>query len=472
VKRFITATDVRRAASCLHSWTLACHGDPAARRKPTAGEERLFAKGMEEERSRVASLPELATVEWDGMDWEAGQRATVELMRRGCRWIYQAVLARDDLRGRPDLLQRVEGESGVGSWTYEPADVKWHREPTKADRYQLAFYALQLEPILGRVPAKLRVWANDGTLHEIAARPSVRAVRALIEKMRAIRDAPPATVGARCGLCRLCLWSDHCKAGWLAAEDVTLLPGVTGQTAERMRAAGFVSWRLVAEDEPRHLAQALDMAVEKAEDLQLLAQAWRDRRPVLRRQPERPAPDRGVVFYDVETYGEVVYLHGAIRLCGTEREERQFMADRPEDEARVWHEYLEWLAEDASRAPLVWQWTKFEEGHATRLWREHGGNAVGWEFLSRGLRDMKEWVKSSLALPVTTYSIKEVAPVFGFRWTAGDANGLSSQAWYEEWLRTRDAGLREKILRYNLDDVRAMEVVEKELRMASEETGA
>ena len=68
------------------------------------------------------------------------------------------------------------------------------------------------------------------------------------------------------------------------------------------------------------------------------------------------------------------------------------------------------------------------------------------------------------ALPATSYSIKQVAPLFGFHWDASDAGGLNSEAWYGEWLDKRDRVLLKKILRYNLDDVVAMEVIDRALR--------
>ena len=54
-------------------------------------------------------------------------------------------------------------------------------------------------------------------------------------------------------------------------------------------------------------------------------------------------------------------------------------------------------------------------------------------------------------------------------WHAEDAGGLNSMAWYDEWLRTGDVELREKLLRYNLDDVLAMEVIDHELRRITDD---
>ena len=78
--------------------------------------------------------------------------------------------------------------------------------------------------------------------------------------------------------------------------------------------------------------------------------------------------------------------------------------------------------------------------------------------------DQCAFVREHFALPLSSYSIKKVAPFFGFKWQAEDAGGLNSVSWYKNWLETGDTIIKEKILQYNLDDVIAMEVIDRELR--------
>ena len=47
---------------------------------------------------------------------------------------------------------------------------------------------------------------------------------------------------------------------------------------------------------------------------------------------------------------------------------------------------------------------------------------------------------------------------------AGEGREVVRQAWYAEWLATGEERILQKILRYNLDDVRAMAVVDDGLR--------
>lgn len=123
---------------------------------------------------------------------------------------------------------------------------------------------------------------------------------------------------------------------------------------------------------------------------------------------------------------------------------------------------MDYLAQDDQA--IVYCWADYERGFAKALWEKHSGNPAGWCHLEKNLIDQCKFVRDHFALPVYSYSIKHLAPVFGFSWSADDAGGLNSEAWYKEWLETQDEAIFQKILRYNLDDVLAMEVIDRELR--------
>ena len=193
----------------------------------------------------------------------------------------------------------------------------------------------------------------------------------------------------------------------------------------------------------------------------LNARAWEENTPLLRTSPSFPE-SIPIHFYDVETFGEKCYLHGGIRVFGEERSEYQFLARTPDDEGHAWHEFLDFLAGDKNA--VIYCWSPYERGVVDRLRSLYGGNDAGWALLDGNLVDQCQFVKSHFALPTTSYSIKKVAPLFGFAWDADDAGGMNSELWYQSWLETEDEHILKKILRYNLDDVVAMEVIHNALK--------
>ena len=435
----------------MHAWHLECHGDAAERIAPDAGLRALFAAGLSWERACFESLGDAVEMAWDG-DWAAGHAATEALMRAGARWIYQPVLVRGDVRGRPDFLRRARGRSRLGPHTYEPIDVKSHKTVTAKDRVQLRVSADLLEPILGKRPRRGHIWLSTG---EIAAVP-LDDTADLLGRMRAVRDERAPTRALRCGECDTCAWSDHCGSEWEAARHSTLVYGVTGTTARRAVDAGLATYDDLARQSPARLAAQLGLAREKAARIQRGARAWSLGQPVRLRPPRWPDTE-AVHFYDIETLGSVVYLHGLVTLRGQETVERQTLARNSEDEARAWHEFLDVVA-GLAEGP-IYSWSTYENGFVRALWSRHRGNARGYRRLVRDLVDMCALVRESYALPASRYGLKEVAPLFGFCWQAEDAGGLAAGAWYEQWLEKPDDALLDKILEYNLDDVRAMAVV-------------
>lgn len=457
-RRHLTPTTFARAASCLHSWYLETHVDADLVVEPDAGLELLFERGLAHERRMIETLTDVVEPEWDGRDYAAGHAATVALLREGRPWVAQGPLMREDARGVPDLLQRLEGRSALGDFTYVPVDVKGHKTVEKGDRFQLHLYAHLLEPVLGKRPATGGIWLNSGAIETVDL--GAEEFRAHHRKLERVRRGAHDTLALKCTACNTCPWSVHCADAWLAEENVTLLAGVRSADARKLTDAGFPSWRDVARTTPAVLVERAGVTVKKAQAVYDAALAWESGEPRLLQPVTFPA-SAPVIYYDIETYGATVYLHGLVRVDGDHREERQFAARTPDDEARIWHELLDYMAGDAQ--PLVYCWAPYEFRFVERLWSDYGGNAAGYRHF-RAMQDQCAFVKRHFALPTTSYSIKHVAPAFGFHWDAEDAGGLNSEAWYGQWLETGDEALFEKIMRYNLDDVRAMEAVDRALR--------
>jgi predicted RecB family nuclease len=421
----------------------------------------IIERGKEHERECVATLKRLAEPDWDGKDLKIGFESTLALMKEGHPWIYQGVLRTDVGVGVPDLLERVQGTSRLGKHTYMPIDVKCHKEVNIKDRYQLSAYAALLEPVLGYRPDAGGIWLNTGQIETVDLTRDAEKFEALLSDMERIRQGALKTKGYRRGECRTCPWIDYCFSLWEENQAVCLLYGVTSDTARRFTEAGFASWKHMAQSQPREIAERLDITQGRALAYHLHAQAWAEGSPQVVSPATFPS-GIPIHFYDIETYGGCVYLHGNVRVLNGKTEEQQFLARSPSEEKRAWHDYLNYLAQDDQA--VIYCWADYERSFAQRLWDKYGGNTKGWHHLKQNLVDQCRFVKDHFALPVTTYSIKHVAPVFGFNWSADDAGGLNSEAWYKEWLETGDEKILNKLLQYNLDDVLAMEVIDRELK--------
>ncbi|MBT8447008.1 MAG: TM0106 family RecB-like putative nuclease, partial [Gammaproteobacteria bacterium] len=277
----LTPTILARAATCPHSWYLETHVDAELQVEPDAGMELLFEAGREHERQMVASLDNPVQPDWDRRDFEAGQRATLALMEQGVEWIYQAPLCRDDVRGVPDLLKRVDGKSALGGHSYVPVDIKGHQAVNKKDRLQLHAYAWMLEAALGNRPGTGGIWLNTGQIDYVDLSGRLDEFGKLYQGLHAIRAGKAETVPVRCGECGMCPWSQCCAEEWQRTRSVTLLAGGTGRTAHTLIQAGYTTWPDVAATRPDVLAAATGFKLDKATRLQQAAEAWRSGVPEL-----------------------------------------------------------------------------------------------------------------------------------------------------------------------------------------------
>jgi len=459
--RRLSPTAVAKARRCLHAWFLDCHGDPSRKVPADEGLKKLWERGLQFERDVLATIPQAIEPVWDGKDWDAGCRATVDLMREGPEWIYQGVLVHERGAGLPDLLQRIDRPSALGDHSYRPVDVKSHKKVSVKDRFQLCTYALFLEPILGYRPEQGAIWLSTWDVTDVNLSADRTTFETLVDSMVAVSGGTQQTAGLRCGECGSCPWVAHCSERWYDDESACLIAGVSRDVAIRLAEAGFPSWRDVAGSTPQQLVREAGIKPKAARSHWVGAQAWLKGGPVPKKVVTFPT-GVPVHYYDIETYDACTYLHGVIRLSGDVREENQFVARAPSEEGEAWHAFLDYLARDEEA--VVWVWSNYERGFARSLWGTHGGNEAGYRHLRDSMIDQCQFTRQHFALPSSSYSIKKVAPLFGFQWDADDAGGLNSESWYGEWLESGDQAVLAKILRYNLDDVVAMEVIDRELQ--------
>lgn len=119
--------------------------------------ELIAAKGMEHEK---AYLERLRQKGHDIAEFDAGSKdvsETMEAMRQGKAFIYQARLEHENFGGYADFLARKNGSSTLGDHHYEVWDTKLARSPKASFIVQLCAYAEMLEYLQGRSPEGFEV---------------------------------------------------------------------------------------------------------------------------------------------------------------------------------------------------------------------------------------------------------------------------------------------------------------------------
>lgn len=123
----------------------------------------------------------------------------------------------------------------------------------------------------------------------------------------------------------------------------------------------------------------------------------------------------------------------------------------------MWRRFLDKVEEIDSRGRYaVYVYSHHEHSTLKRLAGAYGGSAALTRFI-RSFVDLYEVVRESVAFPADGRGLKSLARWIGFGWRDEDPGGAQSMAW---WANYRDdpranGHLRERLLAYNEDDVRA-----------------
>ena len=463
------------------------HGDPSGRDPVSAFVQLLWSGGREHEERLLRALSgEVVDLRPVPLDRRAA--ATSDALRGSADVVIGGRLEADDLVGMPDLLQRaaagwVAGDVKSGSGT-EPGG----RRPRKEYAVQVAFYAAMLSAagagsgdtafVLDR--------QSDRVIYDLTS-PFDRAGRSLaaitsdlVEVARSIRDGRAPTRGALSASCKLCHWHSVCERELVDADDPTGVAGLGRSLRDALlpHAATIGELANLEVDDAGRIAGARvpglgrDRLLRFRERARLLKTP--DARPYARR-PLRLDGGRRELHFDIEadpSRDGFVYLHGFLERAPGATQGRYFhvFAESERDERDAFAEAMRLLTEDPDA--MVYYYSKYERSSFRALAARHPEVCTLEEVESlfdptRAVDLLFDVIMPYTEWPTRNLSIKTLARHLGFEWGDKDASGANSIAWFDEYAKTRDPAVRQRILDYNADDVRASAVVLDGLRALS-----
>ncbi len=170
----LSPSDLTKFTRCEHATTLDL-GDLDGTLEKLAGKRRslhtdfIVRKGTEYEEDYIEKLARagnrlipIKSERKTREDLVNAEAATLDAMRVGADYIYQAVFFDGKWVGYADLLQKVPTPSSLGGWSYEVVDTKLARSPKAHFLLQLASYSEQLARVQGVKPAKMHVVLGTG----------------------------------------------------------------------------------------------------------------------------------------------------------------------------------------------------------------------------------------------------------------------------------------------------------------------
>ncbi len=446
----ITASMFYKYDACPHWLYFDAYGDPAKMAKRTAFAEMLLEGGRLHEERVVADM---ACVKVPGGTMEARAKETLKLMREGVPCIYQGVLVDDEFEGIPDILERRDGTGSVfGAYHYVPVDIKSAEKLADAHKYQLSCYGELLERIQGVRPEEGYILNGSGTRIGFPLREFDAQFRQAVAEIRETLagNPPPPHVASSC---KQSPWFKECLAFAQERDDIALLYNVKKRVVQALRAHGVKTVHDAAAIDVERLSKE-DPLFKRSllERIVLQARALLEHRHFTRKPidlPEAPLE----IFFDIEgdPLRQVEYLFGFLVRRGKDERYECQLAERPEDEWKMWEEFLDWVGR-LDEDYVVYHYGTYELTRIVMLERKYGGSKALDRFRDR-LVDLNEIVKDAIVFPLFFYSIKDIGTYIDYERKGAIEGGGESVAFYEDWLAKGDRAKLDAIIRYNEDDV-------------------
>ena len=431
-------------------------------------EQMRYRRGAEHEDAWVAAhYPDALAIRPD-FGHEALVR-TLRAMLEGVPAIHQPQLwdLGRDVYGRGDLLVRDDSHaSDLGPYHYRVIEIKRARKLRDGFALQAALYNRTVGAIQGYTPSHVTVALRDEVQRLEVAGFGDRIDEAA-SRWAGLRDGPVEQPETRRP-------PDVTDSPWRVygnrlvqgRRDLVLLAGVKAPERAKLRAAGIRRVDDLWSRSPQEIDEILGPHHGPA--AYHAAQSYRTGQPVSKPGRELQIPRaRRLLYFDFETADDVhptipphVYLIGC--WDGARDQFVRFLARGPEDEERIFEEFLDYVG-DGVETVRLYHWTGYEVRQiqaVIRRWPQLEGRLTR---LTGSCVDLKQCIQDAVYLPVPSFSIKSVAPALGFNWRQQGFGAYDALLCYWDSIETGDRALAEKAVRYNEDDCLAMWHVDQKL---------
>lgn len=424
----------------------------------TAGEQGLphdYEILMKESRERIRqAATAMLLARHDGDEVPSGLPLTADLLKRGLPLLLNAVFEDEDLSVRFDALLRVDGDSRLGCFHYQPVIFHEAEKATNDLRMLVALHGIILAGVQGKEPAT-GILFNGRDCQERKTKLSgiTGQARRLLRELREARLSPAPRLLLN-SHCQVCEFKKRCQAEAAANDDLSLLRGMAKAEVQKYARRGIftVTQLSCTFRPPRRTKNPADRKVTHSHALQALA--IREKKVHVLGSPQLPTC-ANQLFFDMEGDPErgFCYLVGVIVCKGVSEERHSFWIDSPTDEPKL----LDQVLAIAARFPEAWLYAYggYEASFLRRAGKAAGRDEEVEHLLTR-LCNVLSIVYTHVYFPVHCNGLKDIAGHLGFRWTDPDASGIQSVVWRHRWEETGSAAMKGRLTTYNQEDCEAL----------------
>lgn len=482
----VTASMLYDLLQCPYRVKLDSTADVGKRDQVNAFVQMLWEKGSQYEREVMEGLQK-EYLDLSIYALAEKERKTNEAMKAGVPLIYSARIQYGELLGDPDLLRyendgyvAIDIKSGAGlSGTGEDLS-----KPKKTYGVQLALYTDILER-KDLSPGRYGyIWDIHGeeVLYDFQNPLGPKTPMSLwdyyLETLTTatliVTDKEETRPAYSSGVCKLCYWYSHCMSELEARDDLTLIPELGRSKRDVMSSEIATTSDLATLDIAPFIRGKKTVfpgigpaMLSKFSDRSKLIKSDNPQ-PYFKTPVEFPN-HKTELFFDIEVdpMRDLCYLHGFIERYNDDISGEKFVYFYAEDtsqeaEKSAFQASYEYMKEHLPCA--IYYYSKYERTIYRKLQQKYPQvcTALDIEALfdpAFAIDLYFDVVLKHTEWPTKDYSIKTLARFLGFNWRDIDPSGAASIEWFDQWVKTNDLAIKDRILKYNEDDCIATRVL-------------
>ncbi|MCG6137630.1 MAG: IS66 family transposase [Nostoc sp. LLA-1] len=383
-------------------------------------------------------------------------------LKHGIDYLITAQLSIGKLIANCSLLKKVNDESILGQFSYEPNIFIGTYQIHKTAKLELFFIGYVLAQIQGCLPKIGHIISVDGKSHCIKLKNTEKNLIPILEPLQRwvtglSSEPPPIILNKHCPVCQFKI---QCRAKAVEENHLSLLNGVTPKVIRRYEKKGiFTVKQLSYLFKPHKRKKAKRNKFDNIHKLELQALAIRTGKIYLQYLPEL-CRQTTELFLDMEGVPDqdLYYLIGLLVCHSGTIKLYSFWANAAEDERQIWQQMLA-VINQYSNAP-IYHYGSYESRAISKLAKRYETSS---ETLIQRLVNVNGYIHGNIYFPVYSNSLKDIGSFIGATWTSPVASGIQSLVWQHYWRETGDAQYKDCLLTYNAEDCYALKLLVDEL---------
>lgn len=438
----------------------------------------LFHMGQTHERRYLESLQQSGTdicIVNHANAWET----TLDAMKSGRHYIYQAALQHENFMGYADLLVRIEEPSNLGDWSYIPLECKLAINPKAFFIIQACCYCDLLSGIQGSVPKEFRLLLGNAEIKRFRTEDYIHYYRQLRQQFLHFMamfcpESRPLPKGDSHGC-----WSSEAERVLRELDHLSQVANITRHQIRRLEAAGITTMQQLADADPTQRIAKIEAKIFSRLNQQARLQKQSIGQEELCYEvvyPDEADPYKGLallppsspmdVYFDMEGYplaeGGLEYLFGATYELDGELDYLDWWAHDHREEKQAFEQFLDWVYARWQQDPQmhIYHYAAYETIALKRLMSRYATREDQLDDLLRAgvFVDLYRIVLQGVRVGGKNYSIKTLEKNYWHERQGDVQNAQDSVVQYFRWVQQREIGsdlanqLLEEIRSYNKDD--------------------